>query len=62
MIPRFPFVPVSRVPAYVVAPDRTLLELAARRPRTRAELGGIHGMGPARIDAYGDTFLELLTS
>jgi ATP-dependent DNA helicase RecQ len=51
-----------RVPAYVVAPDRTLLELAARRPRSRAELSAIHGMGPARIDAYGDTFLEVLTS
>ncbi len=51
-----------RVPAYVVAPDRTLLELAARRPRTRGELSGIHGMGPARIDAYGDTFLEVLSA
>jgi len=52
----------NRVPAYVVAPDRTLLELAARRPRTRAELSGIHGMGPARIDAYGDTFITVLTA
>ena len=52
----------NRVPAYVVAPDRTLLELAARRPRTRAELSGVHGMGPARIDAYGDRFVEVITS
>jgi ATP-dependent DNA helicase RecQ len=48
------------VPAYVVAFDRTLVEMAARRPRSRDELLAIHGMGPARADSYGDGFLEVL--
>jgi ATP-dependent DNA helicase RecQ len=48
------------VPAYVVALDRTLIEMAKRSPRTRAELLEVFGMGPARVEAYGDGFLEVL--
>jgi ATP-dependent DNA helicase RecQ len=48
------------VPAYVVAHDRTLVELAEHRPRTRDELLGIRGFGPARVDAYGAGFLAVL--
>jgi ATP-dependent DNA helicase RecQ len=48
------------VPAYVVALDRTLIEMAKRSPRTRAELLDVFGMGPARVEAYGDGFLEVL--
>lgn len=47
-------------PAYVVAFDRSLQEMAARRPRTSAELSGITGLGPARIETYGDGFLAVL--
>ena len=48
------------VPAYVVALDRTLLEMAMRAPRSHAELLDVFGMGPARVEAYGDGFLEVL--
>ena len=48
------------VPAYVVALDRTLLEMATRAPRSRAELLDVFGMGPARVEAYGDGFLDAL--
>jgi ATP-dependent DNA helicase RecQ len=48
------------VPAYVVAHDRTLLDMAVRCPRSHAELLGVFGMGPARIDSYGDGFLGVL--
>jgi ATP-dependent DNA helicase RecQ len=50
------------VPAYVVALDRTLIEMAKRWPKTRAELLEIFGMGPARVEAYGDGFLEVLAA
>lgn len=46
------------VPAYVVCHDRTLLEIAAYRPATREALANIYGMGPARIESYGEPFLE----
>ncbi len=50
----------KRVPAYVIAHDRTLVELAARKPATLGELAGIHGLGPSRIENYGEGFLSVI--
>jgi len=47
-------------PAYVIAFDRSLQEIAAKRPATRAELLAIPGLGPARVDAYGEGFLQVV--
>jgi ATP-dependent DNA helicase RecQ len=44
----------------VVALDRTLIEMAARSPRSRADLLELYGMGPARVEAYGEGFLDAL--
>jgi len=49
------------VPAYVVCHDRTLLEMAAQKPQTLSEMAAVHGMGPARIEAWGDHFLSVVT-
>jgi ATP-dependent DNA helicase RecQ len=48
------------VPAYVVASNRTLEELAARRPCTRQAMLAVHGMGPRRFQLYGQPLLEAL--
>jgi ATP-dependent DNA helicase RecQ len=48
------------VPAYVIAPDRTLMELSMVLPRSLHEVGAVHGMGPARIAAYGETLLGVI--
>jgi ATP-dependent DNA helicase RecQ len=48
------------MPAYVVAPNRTLDEIAVQRPTSRTELAQVHGMGPGRIESYGDAFLEVV--
>ena len=50
----------QKVPAYVIFPDRTLVELAVRRPRSVEELRGVHGVGPARIERYGERLLAVL--
>jgi ATP-dependent DNA helicase RecQ len=50
------------VPAYVIFPDRTLMEMAARRPSTIAELAAIHGVGAAKLKRYGETFLAAIQS
>jgi ATP-dependent DNA helicase RecQ len=50
----------NRVPPYVVAHDRTLVEMALQTPSSHAELLGVFGMGPARVDQYGDGFLAVL--
>ncbi len=48
------------VPAYVVALDRTLVEMAQVRPKTADQLLMLHGMGPARAEQYGEGFLRVL--
>ncbi len=48
------------VPSYVVFPDRTLHELAARRPTTMAALAGVHGIGEKKLARYGALFLAVI--
>ncbi|HUN09251.1 MAG TPA: HRDC domain-containing protein [Aggregatilineales bacterium] len=44
----------------VIISKDTLWTLAVRRPTTRAELEGIRGLGPWRLEQYGDDLLEML--
>ncbi len=48
------------VPAYVVFHDTTLIEIAARRPATLAGLRSIPGIGPTKLERYGDEIIEVL--
>jgi len=48
------------VPAYVVFPDATLRAMAARRPSTESALLDVPGVGPAKLERYGEAFLALL--
>jgi DNA helicase-2/ATP-dependent DNA helicase PcrA len=48
------------VPAYVVASDATLRALVERRPRTLGELLGVPGIGPAKLERYGQAILDVL--
>ena len=50
------------VPPYVVFHDRTLVELAARRPGSLSELAGVSGIGTAKQERYGAALLEVLTA
>ena len=50
------------VPAYVVFHDATLAEIAAQAPRTLSELAGIAGVGPAKLDRYGEEVLAQLAA
>ena len=48
------------MPAYVVFNDETLRALAALLPATQAELAAVKGIGPTKIERYGDDVLALL--
>jgi ATP-dependent DNA helicase RecQ len=50
------------VPAYVVLHDATIDELASRRPRSQGELASVKGLGPAKLERYGDELLALLAT
>ncbi|MDK9724401.1 MAG: DNA helicase RecQ [Sterolibacteriaceae bacterium MAG5] len=50
------------VPAYVILHDRTLHELAARKPQSMDELLEVAGIGEAKATRYGTALLEVLAS
>jgi ATP-dependent DNA helicase RecQ len=50
----------ERVPAYVVFSDRTLREMASRRPADGDALQEIRGVGPAKLERYGERFLAIV--
>jgi ATP-dependent DNA helicase RecQ len=47
-------------PAFTVAHNSTLESIAARRPRSLAELARIKGVGPAFVERHGERVLELV--
>jgi ribonuclease D len=51
---------VQNVPPYVIFHDRTLGEMAARRPRSVAELAAVPGVGEVKLAHYGEAFLEVI--
>jgi ATP-dependent DNA helicase RecQ len=48
------------VPAYIVFSDAVLRQMAEVVPRTPAEMRGISGVGPVKLERYGGAFLDLL--
>jgi len=51
----------ARVPAYVIFADRTLIEMAERRPVTLDQMAGITGVGAKKLQSYGAIFLAVIT-
>jgi predicted flap endonuclease-1-like 5' DNA nuclease len=47
-------------PAYIVLRNETLEQLATRNPRTHDELKQIKGIGPVKLDRYGNELLAVL--
>ena len=50
------------VPAYVIFSDRTLIDMAAKRPLTKWDFGEVHGVGAAKLEQFADTFLAEIRS
>src|SRR4029453_9459514 len=48
------------VPAYIVFSDAVLRQMAAAAPKSRDGLLALSGVGPVKLERYGDVFLELL--
>ena len=51
----------QKVPSYVVFPDKTLIEMAERRPTTLDQMMGITGVGAKKLESYGAAFLSAIT-
>ena len=48
------------VPAYVVFPDRTLIDMVRRRPRSEAEFAAVNGVGAAKLKQFAGPFLAAI--
>ena len=51
----------QKAPPYVIFQDRTLLEIASRRPSSLDALARIPGVGQAKLQRYGQGVLEALS-
>jgi DNA helicase-2/ATP-dependent DNA helicase PcrA len=49
-------------PAYVIFHNSTLAEIVRRAPRTHEELSKVPGVGPAKLERYGDEVLAALAA
>ena len=50
------------MPAYIVFNDRTLIEMAERRPASLGEMARINGVGATKLERYGTAFLEVIAN
>lgn len=53
---------LQNLPPYVIFHDRTLIELAAARPASRAEMAAVPGVGEAKLARYGPAFLAVIAA
>ena len=51
----------AKVPPYVICHDRTLAELATRKPQNPGDLAKITGLGEAKIKRYGAALLSTIS-
>ena len=52
--------PSDRVPAYIVLSDAHLEGIADRRPESLAELARCTGIGPTKLERYGDEIVAVI--
>lgn len=48
------------VPAYVIFPDRTLVDMAQRLPRTEQDFAEVNGVGAAKLREFAGPFLSVI--
>ena len=50
----------GNVPAYVVFTDRSLADMAAKRPTCKESFSSIHGVGAAKLEKFAAPFIDLI--
>jgi superfamily II DNA helicase RecQ len=51
----------NSVPGYIIANNKTLEEIARRKPQTEKDLIKVPGLGPKKIETYGADILAITT-
>ena len=50
----------AKVPAYVIFPDRTLIDMVKKRPHSLDDMARVNGVGMKKLDRYGAAFLAVI--
>ena len=50
----------AKVPAYIIFNDRTLIEMAEKRPVGLDDMAAINGVGAKKLESYGRAFLDVI--
>lgn len=48
------------VPAFVIFPDRSLIDMASKLPDSLDAMRSVHGVGKKKLQQYGDEFLDVI--
>ncbi|MBU2963610.1 DNA helicase RecQ [Citreicella sp. C3M06] len=51
----------ASLPPYMIFPDRTLIEMAEKRPQSFDDMANINGVGAKKLQSYGAQFLSVIT-
>jgi DNA helicase-2/ATP-dependent DNA helicase PcrA len=52
----------AETPAYTIFDDKTLTAIVENEPRTKTALRAVPGIGPVKLERYGDEVLELVSA
>ena len=47
------------IPSYIIFGDKTLLDLAAKKPKSKAELLNVYGIGKAKAEEFGNSIIQI---
>ena len=50
----------QHVPPFIIFTNATLSDMAVKRPRTRAQMLRVAGVGEGKMERYGDMFLRVI--
>ena len=48
------------VPAYIIFGDKTLRDMAAKKPLTKEAFSGVYGVGENKLNSYADIFIKII--
>ena len=57
---RLEYARAEDMPAFIIFSNRTLEDIVRKVPETLADLEGVYGLGPQKIEAFGKELLEIL--
>ncbi len=59
---RYELAKLNDVSAFIIFPDTTLHQMILHKPQTLKEMGKLNGVGPQKLEKYGEAFLEVIES